>query len=186
MIRSATEHKFSICPLLCHLWLNGVTTGANHIYAHTRKRNNGSFSQTELVYNKYNVHKSTSFEALTARNKRLRNTWEDNLQFNSVVRFTVLYYCYIISNAAHKINMDIIRYVIKFRAGICICIKFTQRPLTTAGTMKESGKYVMFHYSTHFCSCLCNFSISAVLPYTSFSVNYTNISVLYSEVQQFI
>jgi len=70
------------------------------------------------------------------------NTWEDNLLFGTVIRFTVLYYCYIITNAARKINMDIIRNVIKFRAGICICIKFTQRPLTTAGTMKERGKYV--------------------------------------------
>jgi len=38
--------------------------------------------------------------------------------------------------------MDIFRNVIKFRAGICICNKLTQRSLTIAVTTKESGKYV--------------------------------------------
>jgi len=64
------------------------------------------------------------------------------MQFGRVVGFTVLYYCYITTNPAHKINMDIFRNVIKFRAGICSCNKLTQRPLTVAVTTKESEKYV--------------------------------------------
>jgi len=64
------------------------------------------------------------------------------LQLGSVVRFTVLYYCYITTKAAHKINKDIFRNVVKFQASKGICNKLTQRPLTIAVTTKQSGKYV--------------------------------------------
>ena len=46
------------------------------------------------------------------------------------VKFTVLYYCCITTNVAHKINMDIFRNVIKFRADKGICNKLAQMPLT--------------------------------------------------------